>query len=1068
MSSATTPFEPDEEIARVEVVKRLFGTVEGPPRIGRFVPLRCVGEGGMGRVYAAYDEELDRKVALKILHRGVESDAKARVLREAKAMAKLRHPNVVQVFEIGDHAESLFIAMEFVAGATLAAWQADTRWTWTEIVEVYLQAGDGLSAAHAAGLVHRDFKPHNVMVDETGTGRRVLVLDFGLALSDDLPLCAERATDPSGDAGSGKLTTTGRVLGTLGYMAPEQLGGARVEAAADQFAFCVSLWEALYGERPGSEVPGRAIANGVTLSVPADSTVPAWLGAVLERGLAPVPGDRYPSMSDLLAEVRRKMAPRSSRMPRLFAAGAVVAGGLGFWAWADARAKRCGGAEEQLAGIWDDARRAEVEAALLSIELPYAAATWDRLSTDLDRYAADWVAMRTEACEATAVREEQSETVMDRRMACLHRARAQLDAVATVFADADRSAVNTAHGVLRSLPSLDRCADVDALLAEVEPASADEAEAVDEARALVAQARAEELAGRSAVAEARLLEAKKVLGDVRYEPVRIELAVVEGNVVSTLGRYEEAEAALQYAMTRAPHSRQWDELYEASRTWMVLVGYFMRRMDEALAVRGIVEGLAEGDAAREADVASGVSSVLWARGDYEEAESRARLALQRLDEAPVDNPLLASSYRGNLANLLRAQGKHADAEKEYRAAAAEAEAVLGPDHPVTLTAWHNIAGVLHELGQNTESAAEHRRALEGQLRVLGPDHPDVGLGHSNLALPLAALGKHAEAEAELEETIRIWTEALGPDHPEVAKAHSSLAVLLGMQGKLADAVREHRRALASEVRALGPKHVEVASTRYGLAKTLNGLGEHREAEAEYREAIAVMSELEPDHPRLGMFRAGLADALHPQGRFAEAEQEARAGLAIHLEGLGPDHPDVASTRGILATTLRLQGEYEEAEAEERRALAVREAQLGAHHSSVALSRYSLGMILVATRRYDDAEVQLRSAVEIWQQAFGAANNSTANAKAELARLLLHRGETEEALRLAEDAWRQHEEHGNPVTAATTALVLARALHAMDPGERVRTRALAQHALQTLQGSTHTAEIQHARALLREP
>ncbi len=297
-----------------------------PARVGRYSLLRRLGVGGMGNVYRAYDPELDRQIALKLVtKRGDDDlDTPLRLVREARAMAKISHPNVAAVYDVGIIGRVVYIAMELLEGPTLSRWTQDTPRPWTEVLNMYLQAARGLAAAHDAGLVHRDFKPDNVML---GADERPRVLDFGLArpapldgddqlLSDaepvfisevepDAPL-RPRPRQPSGSFDLGlSVTQHGLISGTPAYMAPEQHLGQDGGPAADQFAFCVALWEALFRTRPfeGStyfEI-SDAIIEGRRRPVPAQSRVPAWLCAILDRGLAPDPRARHPSMRALMA-----------------------------------------------------------------------------------------------------------------------------------------------------------------------------------------------------------------------------------------------------------------------------------------------------------------------------------------------------------------------------------------------------------------------------------------------------------------------------------------------------------------------------------------------------------------------------------------------------------------------------------------------------------------------------------------------------------------------------------------------------------------------------------------------
>jgi predicted Ser/Thr protein kinase len=312
------------------------GPVARPARgtmIERYIVRDLLGEGGMGRVFAAYDPELDRGVAIKLLHADG-GQHQSRLLREGKAMAKLSHPNVVGVHDIGIHDTGLFVAMELVDGVTLKAWRAAARRSWREIVEVFVQAARGLEAAHAAGIVHRDFKPTNVLVRKDG---RVLVGDFGLARRIDAGAGGDSAEPAKRGA---DLTGTGVHVGTPAYMSPEQLAGKPVDARTDQFSFCVALHEALYGRRPfadpangeiGALAPGMRDEDRWVVPAPPDDTdVPARIRRILVRGLAVAVEQRYATMTDLLRELSHD--PRPGRRTALaFAAVVLLAGGAVAW-----------------------------------------------------------------------------------------------------------------------------------------------------------------------------------------------------------------------------------------------------------------------------------------------------------------------------------------------------------------------------------------------------------------------------------------------------------------------------------------------------------------------------------------------------------------------------------------------------------------------------------------------------------------------------------------------------------------------------------------------------------------
>jgi predicted Ser/Thr protein kinase len=294
-------------------------------RVGRFLVLHRLGQGAMGTVYDAYDESLDRRVALKVLRHGLGSHESLE--QEAKALARLAHPNVVQVYEIGEDADRPFVAMELVRGRTLRAWLAERPRPCAEVLRMFRQAGEGLAAAHGTGLVHRDFKPDNVLIGDDG---RVRVADFGVAAL----------------AGGAGWFGDSSLVGTPAFMAPEQFLGEPATAAVDQFAFCVALYWALYGAAPFDgdadiRVLRRNVVDGAARPPPASAEVPGWVARMLMRGLARDASARFPTINALLAEIdgrfppNHELDPNVGRRERSMLAAAMVAfGGLaigGIW-----------------------------------------------------------------------------------------------------------------------------------------------------------------------------------------------------------------------------------------------------------------------------------------------------------------------------------------------------------------------------------------------------------------------------------------------------------------------------------------------------------------------------------------------------------------------------------------------------------------------------------------------------------------------------------------------------------------------------------------------------------------
>lgn len=894
---------------------------DGPgARASRYVPLELVGRGGMGEVVRAYDPKLQREVALKAVRAGaIDRDARAQMLREARAMARLSHANVVGVYDAEETRDGVVLVMEYVPGSTLRHWVRDEERPWSEIVERFIAAGRGLAAAHGVGLLHRDFKPSNVLVSDAGA---VKVTDFGLAKPAGTPSpSADASADalalPSQDGLDAALTSADTVIGTPRYMAPEQHRGDPLTPAVDQYAFCIALWEALVGDPPfadSDQLSLRASKEQGPPTWPPGRAVPRAVIDAVRRGLAADPRDRHPSMEELLSALVLDPRARARRTVTVVAAAGVLALVASSSYWRDGNEPPCTGAGSHLQGVWDDATKAEVRAAFRRTELPYADRAWSHAEAVLDRHAAGWVALHTEACEATALRGEQSSEVLDLRMGCLHRSNVELAALTGVLRRADADVVQKAHELAGALPYLADCSDVDALRSDVKAPEPDEQEAVEHIRAQIAEAQAERAAGHLSVALTHVAAAREALSSISYEPVRTEIALEEGNISWQLGNHETAASALKEALASAARWRQWGAMQEAAETAMYVVGFEEGKLDEGFRYRELAEGLAGGD------------------------------------------PLRQASFRSTLANLLFARGEYAAAEAENRAALELRQQALPPDHTDITRSLNNLAGTLHAQGDYEGAEAAFRSVLARWEAAAGPEHPNVAASHNNLATVELAKGRHAEAETEFRTAIATWEKSFGPGHPHVSLGRGNLASVLAAQGKLDEAEAENRRALAGTEAAMGPEHPDVARAHNNLGGLLLARGKVSDAEREVRLALAKWeAALGPEHPDVAVAHANLARMLLAQGKLGEAESECRRGLELAEESLGADHPDVASMRDNLGQVLRERGELEQAEAELRRALEARRAVLGDEHPFVAASRTHLAEALLELGRGADAE-----------------------------------------------------------------------------------------------------------------
>ncbi len=828
----------DAEHLRNSVAAKLFGAAADPVKIDRYTVLKRLGAGGMGVVYSAYDDQIDRKIAIKLL-RGVDQDKSSdrdRLAREAKALGKLEHPNVVAVYDVGEFRGQVFVAMQFVEGKTLREWEPDVGSEVAQTLEKFAQAGRGLAAAHAAGLVHRDFKPDNVLVGADGAVR---VLDFGLARGlDDAPDPAIEGTLDRGDTMEShdsrreQLTRTGAILGTPAYMAPEQHLGLRADARSDQFAFCVALWEKLYGERPFRGTSMRALALAVTEgTIPEPSkarAVPQWIRRALERGLCVSPERRWPDMHALLAALAND--PRKRRRGWIAGVGilVIVAAATTWFLTRAAGPDPCEGGEQRLAGVWDDEIRARVRASFDHTGVPYASEAWTETSRLLDGYASDWVTMDLEVCRARLAHEQDSELV-GRRMVCLGQRRTELEKLTELLVNADSDVISRAVVAAGSLTQIASCADERTLVAEsLDP------EQLDELERLLASASGRKALGKY---EEGLELAQQAVAKAR----ELGSAHGEGRALLLLGDLQvkqqdrgAAKLTLREALRRADVARD-DATRVQALTQLMRISYLEHDLDggEVLAAdaRAALERL--GDAPLlEADFYLHYGSLALARGDHETAAEYHRRALTiREAQLGADHPEVAISLT-NIANALVGEGSYAEAERLARRALAIFEKKFGADHPYTAASYNNIGNSLLEQGRQQawddpdgarffflEAVKHYQKAIAIREANLGPSHPSIALNLHNLGEARRHLGQWALAQAAFERSLAIKRESYEADNPTVITSSTGLGRVLLELGQVDEAVR----VLEGSVERIGDREVpaDVRGERaFALARAL--------------------------------------------------------------------------------------------------------------------------------------------------------------------------------------------------------------------------------------------------------
>ncbi len=962
-----------------------------------------LGQGGMGVVYLARDLVLERPVAIKLHGIGIGDLSVSRLWREAKAMARLSHPNVVTVHEVGSFAGRVFIAMEYVDGGTLRTWLKERARGWPEILAMFLDAGRGLAAAHACGIVHRDFKPDNVLVGSDGRPR---VGDFGVArglVDTPQPARPSAAESTAGTHTPGsisdRLTTAGgAVVGTPAYMAPEQTGDD-IDARVDQFAFCVTLFEALHGKRPfrGGTIAEIALAVEAGRIEPPVRAVPQWVSQALARGMAFDRDARFPDMAALLDALQRD----PSRARKRWAGLAAVAGvAIVLVATRDPKPEPCADADAPVDEVWNDDARARIREAFANSGSALADSATELVLPALDAHAEALAEMRHEACVATNVRGEQSAQLLDRRMLCLERRRAELVATAEVFAAADARTVARAKDTLDGLGALAECADGERLLAGVPPPAPELADAVADVRDRLAHAHALWLAGRAREANLTCDEALAAARAVDYPPVLAEALVERGTFLGTESRTQEAIATLE------------DGFYAALQ-----VGH---EPPMATASFALVGRAAEGHMdAHQVEHWDRIATALVERAGGDPVR-RARLLAQRAHADLQLGRLDDADRRGHEALRLM---QEAGEEDEVRAMLIQVGRIVASE------------------GRYVEARELDRLAFEAGIRARGPAHPVVANAAEALGRDVQFTGDTAGAVAMLRVALRIREDAFGPDTIVVADTLDSLAGALEHHGDIREALACYDRALAI-IEGIEPRDdTSYAHVLNNAASVLHKAGELERALDYARRGVEVASAtFGDDHYNTGLAHGTLASVLAevegPEAQLPELEQA----LERMLPSLGVGHPNVAGIYMSIARANAALGRFAAAE------LALGQAETGLRtqfaEDTVWFGHlaHARGDVRLAEQRWQDAELAFASAVQRLEAADGGAAH-TGDAIRGWARAKLALGEHARARELFERALAllDHDDF-DPRMRAAIRFELAQAC--WGAGDRVRARELA--------------------------
>ncbi len=751
--------------------------------VGRYVVVDRIGAGAMGVVHAAYDPDLDRRVALKLLAQastiGID-----RMMREAQAAAKVVHPNVVAVHDVGAHGARMFVAMELVDGESLAAWLRREPRPWREVLAMLMQAGRGLAAAHAVGIVHRDFKPDNVLVGRDGRAR---VADFGLARAIDRappdPSGAGRSTLASGGV---ELTATGALLGTPAYMAPEQHLRMPCDARADQFSFCVATWEALFGKRPFGGATLEALSVAVTegrLEQPSDARgVPPRIRMLLQRGLAVAPADRFPTMDALLDALAVAAEPRR-RGPWIAATAAFVALGAGVLATRETAVPEpdpC--ATIPIDEQWSPAAKDELVAAFAATKAPFASDVARSVTARLDDARRRWSTQWLEVCPALHAPEldEDERVLLERRRGCLEDRQRELEAAIGLLRKPDAAVVQGAFEVLGGVRDVERCRDDEALRHRLDPPPAELLREVGELRAGIERALVLNRAGDLRSAEATMSELEPRVRATGWMPIEVEHEAARARLLRSDTAPRVEIPRLRTAFDRALEIG--DDMLAAEfaieLAWQL--GYRDKQTEEALQW-----------------LATGWALLRRSGGDWV-------LEVRALNNEAV----------------IESESRHYDRADELFARALALAQEHDPEGVRPLQLRANLAAFTGIRGDYPRALALFRESLDGYAALLGDAHPRVADVAGNLGLVYSRMGDLAQARHYLEEGMRIQDRALPPEHPARESVLSGLAETMFLQGELAAAVPLMHRVDAIHVASHGEGAMKALQWRILMVRRL--------------------------------------------------------------------------------------------------------------------------------------------------------------------------------------------------------------------------------------------------------
>ncbi len=917
--------EPREEGAAVGPWIREPAILERGSSLGRYIVLHKLGEGGMGQVYAAYDPELDRRVAVKI--RRFSSDHpesfSSRLRQEGRALARLQHPNVVTVFDVGVADRRLFIATELVKGLTVDRWLQAEKRSWREVVDVFIEVGSGIAAAHAEGLVHRDIKPSNMMVSDQG---RAQVLDFGIArdteLSEGSTIDLDALSRTGLPPGSAQPTQTGAVVGTPGFMAPEQRAGKKVGPAADIYSFCLCLHLALFRELPEErsserntpKTPAGVPAGGgaPTAGTPA-AGAPAGLRRLVLSGLRQDPEKRPGSMAELIHDLRR-FRHRGSRFRRWLAGVTIVAlTATLWWTWQRSQTTPCATISQRWDDVWNETRAQALGERFQQVDRPFAADVRKTVLAGLDRFGIQWTDNARQWCLA-ATDGSLSPELFDLRTDCLDLRLRAVDATVSLLEKNTDRLVSKAVTMIDELPAISECFDIRALRAPTPPPMSPQLrerlpillQHQADARALwaagdfdaAADTTARWVEGAKAVKHwpltAEALHQRALIEDARLDKASAD-TLVEATLAAAAGNHNRviAESFVRLVKVAGLHLQDFER---ADR--------YAEQAASALRALG-----SPGDLQARLHHQMGIN--LRHQGRYADALDRLRRSLSwREEHLGKDHHTVAETLL-SLGNVYDDLNDHGAARESLDRALAIQIRRLGPSHPVVAETYARL-GTLAREARNLEDATRfHRQAMDIHRRVHGHDSPAFAQSLTYLGELQALDGRFGAAEQSFEQALGILEQSFGPEHAQLAVAYATMASAWTEAGRDEQALEPYGRALRIFEQAFGAGHPQVGVLRFNLATVNLRLRNLEEAARDFERAADIWRRaLGENHPLVANALTGWGDAWVRLGRFREALPMLREADRFDAEAdaeQARDPKDRADTAFALARALDLAG-----------------------------------------------------------------------------------------------------------------------------------------------------------------